>query len=302
MTSTLADEAMDIDSIRISVPNKGRISIPIQDLIERSGLGMIEGEGRSLMAKTHDPHVNLLYSRPIDIPEYVASGVCDLGITGYDMVMERSSDVAVLCSLEFGKASIVLAVPEGSDITHPKELDGKRVTTEFPHITREYFEKHGVHPKITSVSGACEITPYLGIADAITDIASSGATLRQNHLRIIDTVLETSTMLIAHRGSLKRKEKKITELQLAFESVIHAKDSCYMMMNVTRERLDEIVAILPGIGGPTVMDIFSDNATEEKKVAVHAVVKENEVYRLIHQLKLAGAKDILVLGIDRLIR
>jgi len=302
MTCTLTDEATDINSIRIAVPNKGRISVPIQDLIERSGLGMIEGEGRNLMAKTHDPHVNVLYSRPIDIPEYVASGVCDLGITGYDMVMERGSDVAVLCSLGFGKASIVLAVPESSDITHPKDLDGKRVTTEFPHITRQYFQKHAVHPEITSVSGACEITPYLGIADAITDIASSGTTLRQNHLRIIDTLLETSTMLIAHRDSLKRKEKKITELQLAFESVIHAKDSCYMMMNVTRERLDAIVAILPGIGGPTVMDIFSANDTEEKKVAVHAVVKENEVYKLIHQLKLAGAKDILVLGIDRLIQ
>jgi len=196
----------------------------------------------------------------------------------------------------------VLAVPESSDTTHPKDLGGKRVTTEFPHITRQYFQKHGVHPEITSVSGACEITPYLGIADAITDIASSGTTLRQNHLRIIDTVLETSTMLIAHRGSLQRKKKKIAELQLAFESVIHAKDSCYMMMNVTRERLDEVVAILPGIGGPTVMDIFSDDDTEAKKVAVHAVVKEDEVYRLIHQLKLAGAKDILVLGIDRLIR
>ena len=295
-------DEINIDSIRIAIPNKGRISVPIQDLVERSGLGMIEGEGRSLMAKTHDPHVSVLYARPIDIPEYVAAGVCDLGITGYDMVMERGSDVAMLCSLGFGSASIVLAVPEGSDITHPKDLDGKRVTTEFPHITTQYFEKHGVHPEITSVSGACEITPYLGIADAITDIASSGTTLRQNHLRIIDTVLETSTMLIAHRSSLKLKEKKIAEIQLAFESVIHAKDSCYVMMNVARERLDKITAILPGIGGPTVMDVFSDKDNEPKNVAVHAVVKESEVYRLIPQLKEAGAKDILVLGIDRLIR
>jgi ATP phosphoribosyltransferase len=302
MKQTLYTDSALIDSIRIAIPNKGRISIPIQDLIERSGLGMIEGEGRSLMAKTHDPNVHVLYARPIDIPEYVASGVCDLGITGYDMVMERGSDVAVLTSLEFGTARIVLAVPEDSEITHPKELDGKRVTTEFPVITRNYFESHGVHPEITSVSGACEITPYLGIADAITDISSSGTTLKQNHLRIIDTVLCTSTMLIAHRGSLKAKEKKISELQLAFESVIHAKDSCYLMMNVTREQLDEIIVILPGIGGPTVMDVFSDSENEPKKVAVHAVVKESEVYSLIPQLKQVGARDILVLGIDRLIR
>ena len=301
MSRILTDDEKSIDSIRIAIPNKGRISVPIQDLIERSGLGMIEGEGRSLISKTHDPHVNVLYSRPIDIPEYVAAGVCDLGITGYDMVMERQSDVAVLCSLGFGNARIVLAVPENSDITHPMDLDGKRVTTEFPHITSQYFQKHGVHPDITSVSGACEITPYLGIADAITDIASSGTTLRQNHLRVIDTVLETSTMLIAHRGSLKVKEKKISEIQLAFESVIHAKDSCYVMMNVAREQLDAITAILPGIGGPTVMDVFS-NQSGPKSVAVHAVVKESEVYRLIPQLKEVGARDILVLGIDRLIR
>ncbi|MDR2855930.1 MAG: ATP phosphoribosyltransferase, partial [Methanomicrobiales archaeon] len=99
MSRVLTDDERSIDSIRIAIPNKGRISAPIQDLVERSGLGMIEGEGRSLVAKTHDPHVSVLYSRPIDIPEYVAAGVCDLGITGYDMVMERGSDVAVLCSL-----------------------------------------------------------------------------------------------------------------------------------------------------------------------------------------------------------
>ena len=301
MTRIFTDDERSIDSIRIAIPNKGRISAPIQDLVERSGLGMIEGGGRSLVAKTHDPHVNVLYSRPIDIPEYVAAGVCDLGITGYDMVMERGSDVAVLCSLGFGNARIVLAVPESSDITHPRDLDEKRVTTEFPHITRQYFQKHGVQPSITSVSGACEVTPYLGIADAITDIASSGTTLRQNHLRVIDTVLETSTMLIAHRGSLKMKEKKIAEIQLAFESVIHAKDSCYVMMNVAQERIDALTAILPGIGGPTVMDVLSVQSGP-KSVAVHAVVKESEVYRLIPQLKAVGARDILVLGIDRLIR
>lgn len=285
-------------SIRIAIPNKGRISIPIRDLIERSGLGIIDNGDRNLIARTRDPHVEILYARPIDIPEYVASGVADLGITGHDMVVERGSHVTELLNLGFGDASVVLAVPDDSPWNKPLDLHGKRVSTEFPAITRKYFKKIGAKPVIVPVGGACEATPSLGISDAIIDISSSGSTLRQNHLKIIDTVLKTSTFLIANPQSCITKKEKIDELHLALESVLNAKGKCYLMMNVTRSSVDDVRMIIPGMGGPTIMDVISSSDI----VAVHAVVDEEKVYQLINKLKQAGARDILVTNIERLIR
>lgn len=285
-------------SIRIAIPNKGRISIPIRDLIDKSGLGIIDNGDRTLIARTRDPHVEILYARPIDIPEYVASGVADLGITGHDMVIERGSHVIELLNLGFGNASVVLAIPDDSLYTSPHDLDGKRVSTEFPAITRKYFKKIGVKPVIVPVGGACEATPSLGISDAIVDISSSGTTLRQNHLQIIDTVLTTSTYLIANPKSCIDKKEKIDELHLALESVINARGKCYLMMNVIRSSVNDIRTIIPGMGGPTIMEV----ASSSDMVAIHAVVDEEKVYQLINRLKQAGARDILVTNIERLIR
>ena len=293
-----ASDRNPVFNIRIAIPNKGRISVPIRELIEKSGLGIIDNGDRTLIARTRDKHVEILYARPIDIPEYVASGVADLGITGHDMVIERGSDVKELLNLGFGSASVVLAVPDDSDINEPGDLDNRRVSTEFPGLTRRYFKKIGVRPVIVPVGGACEATPSLGISDAIVDISSSGTTLRQNHLRIIDTVLKTSTYLIANPRSCINKKEKIDEIHLALESVLNAEGKCYLMMNVSLCSLDDIRTIIPGMGGPTIMDV----ASSADMVAVHAVVDEEMVYQLINRLKQAGARDILVMNIERLIR
>jgi ATP phosphoribosyltransferase len=283
--------------IRLAIPNKGRISEPIRDLIERSGLGILDGGDRTLVARTHDPHVEILYARPIDIPEYVASGVADLGITGHDMVVERGSDIEELLNLGFGKATVVLAVPEGSSCSTARDLDGKRVSTEFPAITRKFFKSKGIKPVIIPVGGACEATPHLGISDAIVDLSSSGTTLRQNRLVVIDTVLETSTYLIANHQARIQKKEKIDEVFLALESVINAKGKCYLMMNVDRSALDQVREIIPGMSGPTVMEV----ASRPDMVAVHVVVDAKKVYQLINRVKQAGARDILVMSIERLI-
>jgi ATP phosphoribosyltransferase len=283
--------------IRLAIPNKGRISEPIRELIERSGLGILDGGDRTLVARTRDSHVEILYARPIDIPEYVATGVADLGITGHDMVVERSSDVVELLNLGFGNATVVLAVPEDSPWNSVTDLEGKRVSTEFPAITRKFFKKSGVKPVIVPVGGACEATPHLGISDAIVDLTSSGSTLRQNRLKVIDTVLTTSTFLIANKKSTISKKEKINEVHLALESVINAKGKCYLMMNVDRKSLDKVREIIPGMSGPTVMEV----ASRPEMVAVHVVVDTEKVYQLINNIKKAGARDILVMSIDRLI-
>nr|WP_211529830.1 ATP phosphoribosyltransferase [Methanocalculus chunghsingensis] len=283
--------------IRLAIPNKGRIADPIADVIEKSGLHINGGGDRQLIAKTVDPHIEILYVRPIDIPEYVAQGVADIGITGRDMVAERGSDVVELLDLRMGKARLVIAVPEESEYVTLQDLSGKKIATEFPGITRSFFSDHGVDVSIVSVSGACEAAPHLGIADAIVDLTSSGTTLKTNHLRIIQDVFHSSTWLIANRRSLLDHKEKIDEISLALESVISAKGQCYLMMNIQRNQLDEIRSILPGLSGPTVMEVASD----ENLVAVHAVVAEERIYQLINLVKRAGAKDILVMDVQRMI-
>ncbi|MCX6682805.1 MAG: ATP phosphoribosyltransferase [Methanoregula sp.] len=285
--------------VRLAIPNKGRIAAPIMELVEKSGLHLPEsGSERRLITKTLDPHIEILFARPVDIPEYVATGAADLGITGHDMVVERGSDVRELLDLQLGKAAIVLAVREDSDISRLSQLAGAKVATEFPAITRNFFKVHNIAVNVVIVGGACEATPHLGIADAIVDLSSSGTTLKTNRLRILAPVLETSTRLIANRESLRTKKAKIDEILLALESVVRARGQCYLMMNVKRTSLDAVKKVLPGLSGPTVMDV----ASTEDLVAVHAVVNEERIYTLINALKRSGAKDILVMSIQRMIR
>lgn len=285
--------------VRLAVPNKGRIAIPIMDLLEKSGLHIPEsGSERRLITKTLDPHIEILFARPIDIPEYVANGAADLGITGHDMVVERGSEVAELLDLKIGKATLVLAVHDDSGVQSVRDLRDAKIATEFPVITRNFFAEHDVAVSIVRVGGACEVTPHLGIADAIVDLTSSGTTLRTNRLKVISDVLPTSTFVIANLESLRKKKEKIDEIVLALESVVRAKGQCYLMMNVKRSCLAAVKKVLPGLSGPTVMDV----ASTQDLVAVHAVVSEERVYALINALKRAGAKDILVMGIQRMIR
>jgi len=299
VTKKSRDSPSFSDVVRLAIPNKGRIAAPILDLVEKSGLHLAEsGTERRLITQTLDPHVEILFARPVDIPEYVANGAADLGITGHDMVIERESDVEELLDLQSGRGKVVLAVHEDSGITSVKQLKGKKVATEFPVITGRYFAKKKVDVEIVQVGGACEATPHLGIADAIIDLSSSGTTLKTNRLRVIDEVLTTSTHLIANHDSLKRKREKIDEIHLALESVIRARGQCYLMMNAKRSCLDAVKKVLPGLSGPTVMDV----ASSEGLVAVHAVVSEERVYTLINQLRRAGARDILVMAIQRMIR
>lgn len=285
------------DIVRLAIPNKSRIAAPIMDLVEKSGLHLAEVGERRLITRTLDPHVEIMFARPVDIPEYVATGAADLGIIGHDMVIERESDVEELLDLQFGKAKLVLAVHEDSKFTSAKQLAGMKIATEFPVITRTYFGQQKIKVNVVLVGGACEATPQLGIADAIIDLSSSGTTLKTNRLRVIDEVLQTSTFLIANKESLRTKKEKIDEIHLALESVIRARGQCYLMMNVKRTSLDAVKNVLPGLSGPTVMEV----ASNENLGAVHAVVNEERVYSLINALRRAGAKDILVMAIQRMI-
>ncbi|WP_226039758.1 ATP phosphoribosyltransferase [Natrinema sp. DC36] len=285
--------------MRIAVPNKGRLHEPTIDLLERAGLHLENGADRKLYADTVDPDVTVLFARAADIPEYVSDGAADLGITGFDQVQEaRVDNVSELLDLEFGRCRLVLAAPEDGDIERLEDLAGKTVATEFPNITADFFDDTGVEPDIVEVSGATELTPHVEMADAIVDITSTGTTLKMNRLAIVDEVLSSSVRLFGRDDVLD--EPKIDEVRTALSSVKQAEGKRYLMMNVPRDRLEDVRDVIPGLGGPTIMDI-ADETDDESTVAVHAVVDERNVFETITEVKNAGASDILVTEIERLV-
>jgi ATP phosphoribosyltransferase len=287
--------------IRIAIPNKGRLHEPTISIFRDAGLPISGGaESRKLFEKTIDPEINILFARAADIPEYVQDGAADVGITGIDLITERGADVEALLDLKFGRSNLVLAVLEDSDFEKAQDLEGKKVATEFPEITGKYFKGLGVNVNIIEVSGACEMTPHVGIADAIVDISSSGTTLMINHLKAIDKVFSSTVYLIANKESLRTKDK-ILDIKTALESVLNAKERRYLMMNVPEASLKVVKEMLPGMSGPTVMKVESSISSEESILAVHAVVDAKLIFTIVNKLKKVGARDILVVPIERII-
>ncbi|MFC4247821.1 ATP phosphoribosyltransferase [Natribaculum luteum] len=283
--------------MRIAVPNKGRLHEPTIDLLERAGLHLENGADRKLYAETVDPDVTVLFARAADIPEYVADGAADVGVTGYDQVQEAAVDGVVdLLDLEFGRCRLVLAAPEDGDIESVADLAGKTVATEFPTVTREFFAERGIEPDVVEVTGATELTPHVEMADAIVDITSTGTTLAVNRLAIVEEVLSSSVRLIAREDVVD--DPKVEEIRTALSSVLAADGKRYLMMNVPEDRLEEVREVIPGLGGPTIMDIANGGS---EKVAVHAVVDERDVFETITEVKNCGASDILVTEIERLV-
>ncbi len=280
--------------MRIAVPNKGRLHEPTIELLERAGLHIENGADRKLYAETVDPEVTVLFARAADIPEYVHDGAAEMGITGLDQVRESGRELSELLDLAFGRCRLVLAAPEDGDITSPKALADKTVATEFPRITRTYFDERGIEPSIVEVTGATELTPHVEMADAIVDITSTGTTLAVNRLAILDEVLSSSVRLFARPDVVD--DEKVQQVTTALSSVLAASGKRYLMMNVASEDLDAVRDVIPGMGGPTVMDIAGTD-----DVAVHVVVDEREVFEVITDLKSVGASDILVTEIERLV-
>jgi len=199
--------------IRIAIPNKGRIKQPSLDALARAGITVLEEE-RTYVSKTSDPRYEAIFARANDIPVYVHYGAVDLGITGHDLILEREADVLELLDLEYGAATLVVAVPEKSPINTVNDVPAlTRVATEFPNITRKYFEKQGKQVEVLEVSGTAELAPKLGLAQMIVDITSSGETLRKNKLRIIGTILGSTSRLACNKIAYRTFEKEISELQ-----------------------------------------------------------------------------------------
>jgi ATP phosphoribosyltransferase len=283
--------------VKIAVP-KGHLEEPTVRLLEDSGIGAVNRESRQLFARTNDPEIELVFVRAQDIPDLVAKGATDLGITGYDLVCESGSDVVELLDLGYGSAKVVVAAHEKSGIGSAKDIrSGMRVATEFPRVAGRYFAEKGVKVELTRVTGAAEITPLIGVADLVVDITSTGTTLRTHGLQVIDTILESTARLIANRQSMREKKAKIEDITTAMESVMRARGRKLVLMNVPEDKLPAIKQIVPGMAGPTVSRVEA----AEPMLAVQAVVEADKVYEIVRRAKQAGARDILVMPIERIL-
>lgn len=283
---------------RIALPNKGRLAERALALFEQAGLppsfraerALVAGLGRGYQA---------IFVRAQDIPEFVADGAAELGITGADLIEESGRETTELLDLGFGRCRLVVAAKDDAPLSSPAELaPGTRVATSFPRLATRYFESLGVAIRIAPVSGAAEIAPHLGVADVIVDLSSTGSTLRVNGLKEIGTILDSTARLVANPPALEdaRTRAPIDALVAALESVLRAEKKRYLMANVPRDRLEEVRALLPGISGPTVVDVLDRGSW----VAAHAVVDADDVFETIARLKALGAEGILLTRIERL--
>jgi ATP phosphoribosyltransferase len=272
----------------------------VRALFSDAGLELRAAGERALVASLGGDF-EAIFVRAQDIPEFVADGAADVGVTGWDLVRESERDLESVLDLECGRCRLVVAAREESGITSLADIAGSgdggpRVATAFPRVTERFFAEARLPITIVPVSGAAEIAPHLGIADIVTDLVSTGSTLRVNQLREISTILESTARLItAPNGLASSRQRAIEELVTALESVLRARGKRYVMANMPRAVLDQVRRVLPGLNGPTVIDILNGGDL----VAVHAVVAQEAIYRTIADLKALGGQGILVTRIER---
>ncbi|MDH5589143.1 MAG: ATP phosphoribosyltransferase [Gemmatimonadota bacterium] len=284
--------------IRIALPNKGRLSDTALALFEKAGLRVAPRAERALVADLGSDF-QAIFVRAADIPEFLVDGAAELGVTGADLVAETGADVEEILDLGFGRCRMVVATHDDLALSSSGDLPaGTRVATSFPNIARRFFQERGVTIDIASVTGSTEIAPHLGVADVIVDITSTGSTLKVHGLREIDTIMISTARLYGGRSSLSDPvvREAADELSVALASVLRAQEKRYLMANVPRDRLDEVRAIIPGISGPTIVEVLDGGGW----VAAHAVVDADSVYQTIARLKGVGAEGILVTAIERL--
>lgn len=283
--------------LKIAIPNKGRLSQDVYDLIQRAGLE-IKKSDRKLYATTYDGNYTIIFVRTQDIPSFVSDGVTDIGITGYDVVRESQQNVKKIFDLGFGYCKMIVAAKEEFPYSTVEEMpDGIKVATSFPKIAQEFFKSQGKNVHITEVSGATEVTPQLGLADVIVDITSSGSTLRMNKLKIIGEILESTAVVIARPDILKNFPQKINAFTRALKSAIDAEEKKYLMANIPQSALAEVKKFLPGLTSPTVISLLD----KPEEVAIHVVLEKKKIYESIDKLKQLGATGILIMTVDQII-
>lgn len=283
-------------TLRIAVPNKGRLERPATQLLKQSGMRYEKTE-RSLSVPVANIDIELLFVRTDDIPELVADRVAAMGITGLDLVEEAQLPVDVVAELGFGRCRLAAAAPSSSEVRTVADFAGLRIATSHPGTTERFFAYKGVDVTTVPLRGSVEVAPRLDVADAIVDLISTGSTMRVNGLRPIVTLLESQAVVVQHTDLAPDESDLTAQVVTMLRSVIAGRQKRYVLMNASAADVDAISELIPGFESPTVVPLSHDNM-----VAVHSVVDADRVWSVLPALKDAGASGILVLPIEQLIQ
>lgn len=281
--------------LRIAVQSKGRLFEDTMSLLSEAGI-KVSSSKRTLLVQSSNFPIEVLYLRDDDIPQSVATGVADLGIVGENEYEERQEDAQVVRKLGFSKCRLSLAIPKAEKYNGLQWFEGKKIATSYPGILRRFMQKNRIAADIHVITGSVEISPGIGLADAIFDIVSSGSTLVSNNLTEVEVVMKSEALLIANRNLDEDKRAILDELLFRIEAVKAAEDKKYVLMNVPTDKVDDVVAVLPGAKSPTVMPLATPGWS-----SVHTVIDEKRFWEIIRQLKEYGAQGILVLPIEKMI-
>jgi ATP phosphoribosyltransferase len=283
------------ERLRLAVPNKGRMVEPTLRLLHDAGL-VFDEHDRSLVARVQNFDLDILFVRTNDIIEFVGDGVADLGITGIDLLTETGAELPRIRDLGYGRCRLAAAVPNDSPHRSVEDLAGLRVATAHPNSARRFFASRDIPVDIVPISGAVEVAPRLGLAEAIVDLVSTGSTLVMNGLRQVGDVLASEAILVANPTSQRDRAGELQALDTMLSAVIAARGRKYLMMNAPAAHLTELEDLLPALESPTIIPL-----AHEGMVAIHTVIGSDDVWGLLPRLKAAGASGILVLPIEKIV-
>lgn len=281
--------------LRIAVQAKGRLYDETMSFLEESDIKLSAGK-RTLLVQSANFPLEVLFLRDDDIPQSVATGIADIGIVGENEFVEKGEDAEIVKRLGFSKCRLSLAVPKDIEYKGVEWFDGKKIATSYPGILDSYLKEKGVKAEIHVITGSVEVSPGIGLADAIFDIVSSGSTLVSNSLKEIEVVMRSEALLIGNKHLSEEKKDILRELLFRMDAVKTAEDKKYVLMNAPKEKLEQIISVLPGMKSPTVMPL-----AQEGWCSVHTVLDEKCFWEIIGKLKSLGAEGILVLPIEKMI-
>lgn len=281
--------------LRIAVQSKGRLFEETMELLQEAGI-KLNNKKRTLLVPAKGFPIEVLFLRDDDIPQAVATGVADIGIVGENEFVEKNEDAHVIKRLGFSKCRLSLAIPKDEDYENVKWFQNKKIATSYPHILKQYLKGQNINSDIHVITGSVEISPSIGLADAIFDIVSSGGTLVSNRLKEVEIIMQSEALLIANKGLDAEKKEILDELIFRIEAVQTAEDKKYILLNAPEEKLEDIFAILPGMRSPTVTPLATKGWC-----SVQSVVDDKRFWEIISKLKSLGAEGILVLPIEKMI-
>lgn len=281
--------------LRIAIQSKGRLNEDSMKLLAEAGI-KVGTSKRTLLTAAKNFPIEILFLRDDDIPETVADGVADIGIVGLNELKEKNANVNIVRPLGFGGCRLSLAIPKEITYDNSSWFNNKKIATSYPHILQNYLQEQNIQAEIHVITGSVEISPSIGLADAIFDIVSSGSTLISNNLKEVERILESEAVMIATPGLSDEKQDLLNELLFRIEAVKSAEDKKYVLMNAPKDKVNDIVKVLPGIKSPTIMPL-----AESDWCSIHTVLDETRFWEIIGQIKANGAQGILVLPIEKMI-